>query len=273
VLHTHNAYSHLYGTLAARLSRTGAIIHTRHGLALTGGAFERALFRLSCLLSDAVVSVSDELCSLSRAQGCPTSKAHRIWNGINTALFRPAEKAVRATLISVGRLEVVKDLPTLLHAFELARKNISTLELLIVGEGSSRPLLEETSRSLGLESSVQFLGERNDVPDLLRRATIFANSSLSEGVSLALLEAMATGLPAVVTRVGGNAEVVQEGVTGLLVPPRDPASLAEAITALVSDPARVAVMGRAARFRVEECFDVRRMVRDYERLYSTLAAG
>jgi glycosyltransferase involved in cell wall biosynthesis len=273
VLHTHNAYSHLYGSVAARLVRTRHVIHTRHGLALTEGAFERSLFRLSCLLSDAVVSVSDELCSLSRAQGCPASKSHRIWNGIDTALFQPVEKWAQSTLITVGRLEAVKDMPTLLCAFASARENLPALQLLIVGDGRARHSLEEMSRSFGLETSVHFLGERKDVSKLLRQATVFVSSSLSEGVALALLEAMATGLPVVVTGVGGNIEVVQDGVTGVLVPPRDPARLAEAISDLASNPVRVAAMGRAARSRVEDVFDVRRMVRDYERLYSTLAAG
>jgi sugar transferase (PEP-CTERM/EpsH1 system associated) len=272
VLHTHNAYSHLYGAVAGRLVRTGGVIHTRHGLALTGGAFESALFRLSCLLSDAVVSVSDELCSLSRAQGCPAAKSHRIWNGIDTALFQPVDKPAQPTLICVGRLEAVKDLPTLLRALALAREDLPALELLVVGDGSARDPLEDMSRSLGLEKSVSFLGARDDVSELLRRATVFVSSSLSEGVALALLEAMAAGLPAVVTRVGGNVEVVQDGVTGLLVPPGDPGSLAAAIVALLGDPSRAVMMGRAARSRVEEWFDVRRMVRDYERLYSTLAA-
>src|SRR5207245_9485880 len=110
-----------------------------------------------------------------------------------------------------------------------------------------------------------------DVPSLLAEASLFVLSSVTEGISLTLLEAMARGLPVVTTRVGGNAEVVADGETGVLVPARQPEALAEALVQLVADPARLVQLGRAGRDRVASRFDVRNMVAQYGALYESLA--
>jgi glycosyltransferase involved in cell wall biosynthesis len=116
---------------------------------------------------------------------------------------------------------------------------------------------------------VRFLGVVSDVPTLLARARLFVLSSITEGISLTLLEAMARGLPVIATTVGGNPEVVEAGHTGLLVPARDPASLAGAVARLWTEPEMYARMGVAGRRRVERLFDVRRMVAEYEALYGS----
>jgi glycosyltransferase involved in cell wall biosynthesis len=118
-----------------------------------------------------------------------------------------------------------------------------------------------------LKEHVHLLGEVRDVPGLLGRAGVFVQPSRSEGISLTLLEAMARGLPVIATRVGGNSEVVEDGVNGFLVASEDPPALAAAVLALRADPDRARELGLAGRRRVEETFDVRRMVADYERLY------
>ena len=123
-------------------------------------------------------------------------------------------------------------------------------------------------KQLQLDRQVAFLGEVRDVAGLLATARLFVLPSLTEGISLTLLEAMACGLPVVATRVGGNPEVVQGGQTGLLVPSGDPAALAGAILELLSDDACCRRMGLAGRRRVEDNFDVRRMVAAYESLYA-----
>jgi glycosyltransferase involved in cell wall biosynthesis len=120
---------------------------------------------------------------------------------------------------------------------------------------------------LGLKGHVHLLGEVRDVPGLLRRAGLFAQPSRSEGISLTLLEAMARGLPVVATRVGGNAEVVEDGVNGRLVASEDPTALATALLAARADPDRARELGLAGRRRIEETFDVRRMVAEYEMMY------
>jgi glycosyltransferase involved in cell wall biosynthesis len=127
--------------------------------------------------------------------------------------------------------------------------------------------LRTLTAALGLTDHVQFLGMVRDVPALLAEASLYVLSSLSEGVSLTLLEAMATGLPVVATSVGGTPEVVMDQHTGLLVPPADAAALAEAMTRLVQDPDLAQRLGSAGRRRVERHFDIRRMVADYEAMY------
>ena len=270
VLHTHNAYAHFYGSLAGRLAGVPVVVHTRHGRALSGGWSEVALFRVACHLTGAVVAISDDVRALSIAQGCSPDKCLRIWNGIDTRQFRPSAEAPGAHLISVGRMEPVKDLATLLHACARARERVG-LQLVIVGEGSERAALQALATELGLDSCVRFLGERTDVPQLLGQAAVFVNSSLSEGISLGLLEAMSCGLGVIATRVGGNVEVIDDGETGVLVPPGDPVQLADAIVSMLSGREKRRLMGQAARQRVCERFEVQRMVADYERLYLDLA--
>jgi glycosyltransferase involved in cell wall biosynthesis len=143
--------------------------------------------------------------------------------------------------------------------------------LLLVGEGPSRPELEARTTELGLGDRVRFLGEANEVAGLLNAGDVFALSSLSEGVPMALLEAMACGLPAVATRVGGCPEVVAEGQTGLLVPPGQPGPLAAALGRILVRREEAREWGRAGRQRVESRFSLEAMVRAYARIYHELA--
>jgi glycosyltransferase involved in cell wall biosynthesis len=145
-------------------------------------------------------------------------------------------------------------------------------ELELVGDGDERSRITALRDDLGLGDRVHISGARSDVRSRLELADVFVMSSLSEGISLTVLEAMAEGLPTVVTTVGGNPEIVVDGVTGRLVPPREPIVFAKAVLEVLDDPARAARMGVAGRRRVEEHFDVRRMVRDYEALYDSLLA-
>jgi glycosyltransferase involved in cell wall biosynthesis len=169
----------------------------------------------------------------------------------------------------VARLAREKDFPTLLRAVHRALPHVPELELRIVGDGPVRPDLERLAGELGLGSHVRFLGERADVPGLLADAGFFVTSTLTEGISLTLLEAAAVGLPILATNVGGNPEIVVDNVTGRLVPAADPEVLAEALVALCHKPDEWTTMGRLGRERVLEHFDVRRMVREYEDLYAS----
>jgi sugar transferase (PEP-CTERM/EpsH1 system associated) len=276
VVHTHNVHPHFYGGIAARLAGVPAVVHTRHGVAFGDKGQGRRLFWLACRLADRVVSVSEDAARLSaRDGGLRAGKGLKIWNGIDVQAFAFRGPAAGGDLVTVSRLEPVKDLATLLKALAIARRARPDLRLRVVGDGSERANLEGLARSLGLEEAVSFLGERRDVAEVLSTASAFVSSSTTEGVSLTLLEAMAVGLPVVATAVGGNPEVAVEGVTAFLVPPGDPEALASAIVANAGDPARAAEMGRAARARVESRFDVRQMVRAYEGVYEEIlgAAG
>jgi glycosyltransferase involved in cell wall biosynthesis len=167
----------------------------------------------------------------------------------------------------VARLSPEKDIATLLRAARLVADAHPDFRLEIAGAGPCDADLRRLADELNLRGHVQFLGEVGDVPALLARARLFVLPSQSEGISLTVLEAMATGLPVVTTLVGGNPEVVLGDTTGTLVPAADPPALADAIIRLLADPDRAQLMGRAARRRVEANFDVRAMVARYEALY------
>jgi glycosyltransferase involved in cell wall biosynthesis len=166
-----------------------------------------------------------------------------------------------------------KDQRSLLQAIRLVVDQVPTFRFLVVGDGPYRAELEQLRATLQLTENVELLGQRTDVSQLLAQSDFFVLSSLYEGLSLTLLEAAATGLPIVATRVGGNPEVVEHGVNGLLVPPKDPVKLAEAMVQLIRQPLQAGDMGRAGRAKMVEQFDLRRTVAKYETLYRQLAAN
>jgi glycosyltransferase involved in cell wall biosynthesis len=143
----------------------------------------------------------------------------------------------------------------------------SAFRLLIAGDGGNRSELAALAESLSLGNRIEFLGDVSDVPALLRRASMFVLPSLTEGLPLTVLEAMATGLPVIATRVGGTPEVVDDGTTGLLVDPREPEQMARAMMRIFECPELGRRLGDAAHLRVAEHFDVREMVSRYESLY------
>jgi len=271
VLHTHNPQAHLHGALAARLARVPAVVHTKHGREYMERTGLASLSRLATRWTSRFVAVSEDAASVARElESVPAAKLRVIHNGIDTDRFavrpqRPLLSPMRA--ITVGRLSAVKDHATLLHAVRRVVDSVPTFKLDIIGDGPTRADLETLRETLGLRDRVRVLGYHEQVAGFLAAADFFVLSSISEGVSIALLEAMASGLPAVATDVGGNREVVVSGVTGYLVPPRAPDVLAAVMLRMQSDVAGLERMGRAARRRVEDQFNLRAVVHQYERLY------
>ncbi len=280
VVHAHDLQSATYGLLAGRLARMPAIL-TVHGL----GIFRQRraawlLPRLGRWLSR-VVFVGHWLQRVAAEElGFRPRHPLVVHNGVDIERFSPGppDPALRAELRvgegtpvvgSVGNLRAVKDYPCLLRAFACAR--VANATLVLVGDGPERPALEALARELGIAGAVRFAAARSDVPRVLRLFDVFALSSQTEGISLALLEAMATGLPAVVTAVGGNPEVAIGGETAALVPAGDAEKLGEALRSLLTDPARRAAWGQAARRRVEAKFSLDRMVEAYEGIYDEIA--
>jgi glycosyltransferase involved in cell wall biosynthesis len=141
---------------------------------------------------------------------------------------------------------------------------------LVIGGGRRETEMRQLAVEMGLEERVRFLGQRDDVPDLLAALDIFVLPSHSEGVSLALLEAMAAGLPVIASRVGGLPEVVTDGDTGLLIPPQDPEALAAALARLLDEPAWAKKLGENARRQVEENFSLERLGREINEIYGEL---
>lgn len=273
VVHTHNTRPLIYAGPAARLARVPVVIHTRHGQRFGSHRRRTAVFRLAARLADRVVCVSEDSARLSAAEGLEASRICTITNGIDLSRFAYAGPRAEGPAVMVGRLSPEKDVATLLRAAAQIHREDPSFRLEIAGSGPCAEELQQAARESGLAEVVRFLGEVREVAGVLGRASLFVLSSLTEGISLTLLEAMARGLPVVATRVGGNPEVVADGETGWLVPARDPAALAAAVLRLRRDPAVARRMGAAGRQRVETHFDSRRMVADYEQLYAGLGAG
>jgi glycosyltransferase involved in cell wall biosynthesis len=273
VVHTHNTYAHFYGAMAATLAGSPVLINTQHGRGCGAGWRAKTQFALANRRADAVVGVSADATRLCRQQDwLSRGKTRTIWNGIDTSRFSYAGPRPEPIAVAVGRLSPEKDFANLLHATALAVRDVPDLRVRIVGDGQERGRLEQLSRSLGIERRLEFLGERSDVHALLRDVGFYVSSSRTEGISLTLLEAMAAGLPVLATRVGGNAEVVEDGISGRLVPAEDSAALASGIVAMCRDQAEWTAMGQIGRARIERDFDINRMVRDYEQLYDECLA-
>ncbi len=170
----------------------------------------------------------------------------------------------------VARFHPVKDHRMLLHAFAELLKTHPDVDLLLAGDGPLRRELEQQCGELKIADRVKFLGVRSDVPNLLQAADVFTLTSLSEAASLTLLEAMASGLPVVVTNVGGNPEIVRDGREGLLVPRGDATAAAAAFRILFDDPELAARLGAAGPKRVHDHFQLEQTIDAYAELYERL---
>jgi glycosyltransferase involved in cell wall biosynthesis len=274
VVHTHNEKAHIRGALATLgMRRAPALVHTRHGETRAAGVAAFAN-RLAVWRSGFIVSVSQQASAISRAEGASIGRLRVIRNGIdlNRSGRAAHEARPRCHAVAVGRLTTVKDLETMLRAASIVSNALPSFHLDVVGDGPSRQALEVLQRQLGLERHVTFRGATDDVAGTLGDADLFVQSSLSEGISLTLLEAMAAGVPIAATDVGGTPEVVEHGVTGLLVKPQDPGALAEAMLTILQDRDVAERMGNAGRNRVERHFSVQQMAASYEALYEEAVA-
>jgi glycosyltransferase involved in cell wall biosynthesis len=284
LVHAMSFPAHLYACLAARLTGRRAIANVRNAHRDTAGARRRAAWRWAIAPSaDAVVTVSERLAGEMRAL-VGARKVVPLPNGIEVERFAVGgREAARAALGlaadalvvgTVGNTRPVKGHMDLLRAAAALVARVPAATILLIG-AEVEPVageLRRFCRGQGLEGRVVFTGARRDVEALLPAMDTFCLPSLSEGMSGALLQAMAAGLPAVATAVGGNPEVVVEGETGLLVPARDPEALARALLTLAEQPALRAQMGAAGQRRVQERYSLRTMVAGYDALYRAVLA-
>ena len=260
VIHTHNATAHYHAALALIGAAACRLVNTRHGMGGDDRLSRRErLYRLSMPLTHGVAAVCEAARDRFLAHGrYPRGGIEVVRNGIHVERFKPSSLAMRSRLAAelgfaegtrligtVGRLNVVKDQARLIHA--LARLQGVDAGLVIVGDGPLRGELERCAQQAGVAGQVRFLGDRDDVHRLLPGFDLFVLPSLSEGYSIALLEAAASALPIVATAVGGNAEIVRHGVTGELVPPGDTDALAAAMSRVLADEAMAQRMRAAAR--------------------------
>lgn len=292
IVHTRNLAG-LDGLLPAVLAGAPCRLHGEHGRDIDdpdgSNRKNRFLRRMHRPMVDHYTTVSRDLDNyLQRAIGVPEKRISQIYNGVDTGRFRPRpaqettthevrERFGQAAIIvgTVGRCQRIKDQASLVEAFiQLVRRDPAfreRLRLAVVGDGPERDRLVARLAEENLLDLAWLPGSRGDIAEIMRSIDIFVLPSLSEGISNTILEAMASGLPVVATRVGGNSELVLHDETGLLVPVGDLAALTEAIAAYSSDRDRRLAHARNARSRTESTFSMASMVRGYEAAYSAVS--
>jgi glycosyltransferase involved in cell wall biosynthesis len=282
VIHTHSGVWYK-ASLAARLAKVPRLIHTDHGRPSPDPWLYRMLDGMASRRTNVVAAVSEVLArQLEETVVRGSCRIDVVPNGVDTDLFCPKADtcALRKELGlapdvpiigSIGRLEAIKGYEIMIEAFAHLRDRYGDGPqpvLIVAGDGSERERLEQMVTSQGLAQSAHLLGWRDDVHDLHSAFALFTMSSHSEGTSVSLLEAMSAGLCPVVTDVGGNRAVVGEDLSHRLVPPDDPAALANAWLEAINDGERRVADGETARRRVQDRFSIEAMVSTYERLYS-----
>lgn len=288
VIHAYLPLTNFMGSLAGRLSGVPLVITSRRALGTHQDRykgwriFDILSFRLSHLVTVNSHAVGQD--TLIRDLGAP-SKLRVIYNGIDPSPFESAKanrETVRKALgvlthervvISIANLIPYKGISDLIEAAAAVTERMPHVKFLLVGEDRGiQKQLEAKAPRLGISQQVIFLGQRLDIPDLLAAGDLLALSSHEEGFSNVILEAMASGLPVVATDVGGNREAVMDGITGWLVPPRDPVAMADRILDLLGDPERAGSLGRRGRERVKEAFTIDRMVAAHMNLYESVGS-
>lgn len=278
ILHSHNIHPHMFAVVSGFF--TGRpVIHTKHGRNYPGRKRRLLLNRVLAYGSRRVVAVSSDAAAVcTELEGVSPKKVVTILNGVDTDTFRPGGSAklledeldIPAEIFKIGivaRLSGEKDHKTLLKAAEIVSKKGAEFRLILIGDGPLRKELEEFTESFGLGEKVCFAGQRGDVAELLGGLDVFTLSSITEGLSLTLLEAMACQVPVVATDVGGNSEAVGDGIGGFIVPAQNPEAIAEKLLTLYEDKELRARMGAAGRERVCNRFSMEKTAKEYLELY------
>jgi sugar transferase (PEP-CTERM/EpsH1 system associated) len=291
IVHTRNL-SALEGSVVATFAGVPARVHGEHGRDIhdIDGRNRKylALRRFCQHFVQRYIPLSQDLERwLREVVGVPNAKIRQIYNGVDIERFYPANGREPlphhgftdddcVVIGTVGRLEQVKDQLTLVRAFaevsQRCPRLASDLRLVLVGDGSTRGKLEQLAAELNVSDRLWITGARDDVPALMRGMDVFVLPSLAEGISNTILEAMASGLPVVATRVGGNPELVSEGNTGCLVPANDPVAMATALQTYIESPALRNKHAQTGRRRVLEEFSMAAMVNRYLAVYDEMMA-
>jgi glycosyltransferase involved in cell wall biosynthesis len=284
IVHSYNFYGNVFAVPAARLARAPVVVASIRNMGEMRAPLQRVQ-RHVCRLADCVLTNADAIRRWLISEGYDEAKITVIRNGIDVSRFRctpDGGKRFRqevalspdTPLVAVlARLDPVKGIEYFLEAAAIVATRVPRARFAVVGESFFRAYrneLEAAAVRLGLAGRLVFTGGRTDVPDVLSQVAVSVLPSISEGLSNAVLESMAAGVPVVATRIGGTPEAVEDGETGLLVPPRDAAALACAICLLLEDRELATRLGGAARQRVTEQFGMERMVRETENLYLRL---
>ena len=270
VVHTHMFWSNLYGSMAARLAGVPVVVTAEHGRNEWKRKWHKWLVvNIISRYADTRLCVSQDILQRRRdADGVPENLLKLVPNGtvVPTVVGHKRQMTV---IGSVGRLVDAKDYPTLVKAISVLARRGTDTRLEIVGEGRERGEIEATIRREGVDSHVTLVGSQTNVSDWLMRWGIFVSSSVREGQPVALLEAMAVGLPSVVTAVGGVPDTLADGVEGIVVPPENPEALADGIQRLLDNAELRSAYGRAARERVIRDFSIDSLASTCREIYAS----
>jgi len=281
IVHAYGLYPNIFAVPVARLAGADIVIASIRDCGDILRPWQRWLQKITCRLADCVLVNADAIRESLIGQGYRPDNIVLIRNAIAPPKAQTAEKgpgirnelgwpAAAPVVMVLSRLNRMKGIDYFLEAACIVAAKHPETRFLIVGDGGSRRELEGRAAGLGLADRVVFTGFRTDVPRLLSEVNLSVLPTLSEGLSNSLLESMASGLPVVATRVGGNTEIVEDGVTGLIVAPRDSAMLAGAMTTLIGNPVLSSSFGAAGRRRIAELFSLERSVHEIEGLYQKL---
>jgi glycosyltransferase involved in cell wall biosynthesis len=284
IVHTYGFYASVFALPAAKLARVPATVVSIRDTGETLTDTQKRLQRLACRFADSVLVNAEAVREWLVAQGCAQSKITVIRNGIEPRQFQKTSGRLRTELGiapeqpligMISRLNRLKGTEYFLQAAAALAPRFPKVCFLVVGD--SAPIdpeyklhLERQAAELGLRNRVVFTGYRKDIAEILSELSVSVLPSLSEGLSNVLLESMAAGVPTVATRVGGNSELIENGISGLLIPPSDANALADALHHLLQDPRRARQLGQAASARIAERFSLTDMVQRTEEHYLKL---
>lgn len=269
VLQTCDLYANSFALPAALVAGVPVRIGSRRELNPDKTAAQITLQRHAYRCAQVVVANSPAGARQLESEGIPAHRVAIIPNGVDGNRFgaRPSTERPVTNILTVANLRTEKAHEVLLHAAARLTPRYPHLQFLVVGDGPRGAELRAMAGTLGVATHVNFLGHREDVPALLAGADAFVLPSRSEAFPNGAIEAMAAGLPVVASRVGGLIDLIEDGRTGMLVPPDDPAALAAALESLILSPARASILGSAAREEVTRRYSFERMVRGFEDLY------
>jgi L-malate glycosyltransferase len=281
ILHAHDLWSNLVGMSAAILARVPVRITSQRDLSHDPwyGTYRRRILRFLQARSSVVLTNAGAIRDgLIGKEGISPEKVQVIYNGVDVARLRRTEanrksffptSEGKTLVVLVGNMiSDVKGHSTLISAAGEIVRSFPQVQFVLIGDGPRRPVFERAVGASGLASDFLFLGRRRDIAEILACCSVAVLPSLAEGLPNAVLEYMASGLPIVASALGGNLEVLEDGVNGLLVPPQDPSALARALLKLLADADFAKKLGRVAREDVARRFSFERLVAATEKLYA-----
>jgi len=289
IIHCHTSKGGFIGRLAARLANARCIIYSPHG-DIFEGYFGKIKTHFFTWLEKFAAKFTDKIITLTKSGIEPYVKAgignpsqfEYIYNGVDIQALekRKTDRTQKRqevgigndcfVVVTAGRLVLVKGHTYLITAFAHVVKEIPNVRLVFLGDGELKEALFVQTKTLGLENHVLFLGMRNDVPEIISASDLFVLPSINEGFGVVLLEAMAMKCPIVATNVGGIPEVVLDGETGILVPPKDPEQLARGIIKLLKDQTLARQLAESGYQRLKAYFDIKDTIVKIEHLYKEL---